>query len=85
MLCDVNERTDRTKQLLDANKTWSAAQSFMITKTRLPFKVLNSKHRISVESLSIHFAFKITANKVSHNINTKINRWSVPLFPSIEY
>jgi len=33
---------DRTKQLLDANKTWSAAQSSMITKTRLQFELLNS-------------------------------------------
>lgn len=85
MFCAVNERTNRTKQLLDANKTGSAAQSSVITKTRLQFEVLNSYHRRSVESLPIHFAFKITTNKISHNIHTKINRWRVPLFPSMEY
>ena len=44
MLCAVKERTDRIKQLLDANKTWNAAQSFMITKKKklLQFGILNS-------------------------------------------
>ena len=51
MLCAVNERMVRTKQLLSVNKTWKVAQSSIITKRPSPIQnikfIIQDIYRVS--------------------------------------